>query len=330
MTSQLEFEPSWFLRNPHMQTFVGRTLRPTNGISYIRERFETPDGDFVDVDHPYFSTDTQPSVDPQTPILVALHGLEGNSRRTYMIQLYRQALAAGWRCVGVNFRGCSGEDNRLPQQYHAGFTNDLSFVLTQMQARFPQAKFALAGFSLGGNVVLNFTGTDALPAAVIAVAAISPPVDLVEDIAYFSRPGNKFYDNYFLRSIKQKLREKLVKHPENSILQAGLQAQTLFEFDNVCTGPLNGFADANDYYSKARALNNVLQIACPTLIIRSEDDPFFAPHLPDAVYQNKSITVLHPQYGGHVGFVGKRNLGEARFWGETQAIKFISNNLALT
>lgn len=325
----MEFEPGWLLRNPHLQTFVGRAVRPTSGISYNRERFETPDGDFFDVDFPYFTSDQAPSSDKTTPILVMLHGLEGNSQRTYMIQLYRQAMAAGWRCVGLNFRGCSGEDNRLPQQYHAGFTADLEQVLARLVSYYPDAKIALAGFSLGGNVVLNYSGRqDRLP-QIIATVAISPPVDLVEDITYFSRASNKFYDNYFLRSIKKKVRAKLIKYPNHEILMAGLNAASLFEFDDVCTGPLNGFADAKDYYSQARALNNIAGISWPTLIVRAQDDPFFAPHLPARVYENDNISILHPSYGGHVGFVGKRQHKDVRFWAETHAVKFISNTLSL-
>ncbi len=325
------FQPATFLRNPHLQTFAGNVLRKGTGLHFDRQRYTTPDNDFIDVDYPYLDAQQGWPKGPDQPILVALHGLEGHARRTYMQQLYRQAIGAGLRCVGLNARGCSGEDNHTPYQYHAGFITDVTFLVTKLTQRYPQAKIVVAGFSLGGNIILNYVGSDFRAANVVACGVISPPVDLVDDIQYFGRSSNWMYDRYFLRSLKKKLKLRLEKFPDITPFRDGLTVNSLYAFDDVCTGPLNGYANAEAYYTHTRALNRIDTITIPTLLIRAQDDPFFAPSIPQRVYANQNIVPLLPTFGGHIGFVGANTTAAdaTRFWAETQTIRFFSDVLGL-
>lgn len=306
----------------HVQTILGKLLRRKDSPSLTRERWTTPDGDFLDLDF-------TPDPDPTAPLLLVLHGLEGNARRGYCMESYRAAASAGMAAVGLNFRACSGEPNLRARAYHSGETDDVEFVLRQLRDRFPHRALLALGFSLGGNVLLKYLGEQGggEPAGVRAAAAVSVPYDLSAgaDLLQSTAMGRMVYTRYFLRSLVDKVEQKAHLVDDDSMLAGVRTARTIRAFDDALTAPLHGFADAADYYHRSSSSEYLEGIRIPTLLLHSMDDPFL-PRDAVPLRAMQSNPALHPvmtEQGGHVGFVSGR-LGSPRFWAEESAARFLA------
>ncbi|HYW08578.1 MAG TPA: hypothetical protein VE913_16580, partial [Longimicrobium sp.] len=199
------FRPAAWLPGAHAQTIAGRFLRRGAGVEYRRERMTTPDGDFVDLDFATVPRAAEPPAD--APLAVVVHGLEGSSRSTYVLETCRALWEVGIRSVALNFRSCSGEPNRAARFYHAGDTEDLAYVLARLRDRAPT--FGGVGFSLGGNVLLKYLGERGGESAVRAAAAVSVPFDLMAGARHLERSRmGRFYTSVFLRSLQRKFSGK--------------------------------------------------------------------------------------------------------------------------
>jgi predicted alpha/beta-fold hydrolase len=315
------FRPPWWLRPAHAQTIGGKLLRPTPGLELRRERLDTPDGDFLDLD-------IAGGAPPHSPPVLVLHGLEGSALRQYMLLTYSALLRQGFQPVGLNFRSCSGEPNRLPRFYHSGETDDLRVVLAYLAERFPRVRGAI-GFSLGGNMLLKYLGEEGEKAKnrLDAAVAVSVPFDLATGADTLEKGlMARIYTNYFLRSLRGKLQAKREILQDRIDLEAALRARTLREFDDAATAPLHGFASAAEYYRLSSSAPYLEAIRVPTLLIQAEDDPFFpAPALPRAAMErNPYIVPRLSRHGGHVGFIAGA-LHAPRFYAEETAAHFLAN-----
>ena len=318
------FRPPLWARGPHAQTLMARVLRPARGPTVTRERLETPDGDFVDVDW-------GPEPDPEAPLALVLHGLEGSSSRRYVRSVMAELLHRGVRPVAMNFRGCSGEANRSLTFYHSGDTRDPSWLLDIMARRYPGRRRGIVGFSLGGNVLLKMLGErdDGGRGLVDAAAAMSVPYDLAAgcDLLEESFMG-RVYSAYFLRSLRRKLEWKREPLAASVDLSAARRASTIREFDERVTAPLNDFRDADDYYRRSSSRRFLGGIRVPTLLLHAVDDPFLPPSaIPrEEAGANPAVHLHLEPVGGHVGFLEGR-LREPRFWGEETCAAFLAHRL---
>jgi predicted alpha/beta-fold hydrolase len=287
-----------------------------------RERFETPDGDFVDVDWLPGRADA--------PLLLVLHGLEGTARSHYIGGLFEQAAARGWRAGVLYFRSCSGEMNRLPRFYHSGDTGDLDHVLRAVTAREPGARVGVVGISIGGNVLLKWLGEqgDAAPEALAGAAAISVPFDLAACARRMDQGLQKvLYTASFMRSFREKTRAKARAHPGFVDVQAALRARTFAAYDRAVTAPLHGFADEVDYWRRASSGPYLARIRRPTLLISALDDPFIpVSSLPDPRQLPPAVRAEFVPIGGHVGFV-EGPPWRAGSWAERRAVEFLASAL---
>ncbi len=335
------FRAPWWLWPAHAQTIGGKFLRPDPGIVLRRERIETPDGDFLDLDFAdaYGSgrrgaAGTAPraaegaSAPETAPAVLVLHGLEGSTRRHYMLVTYRELLRRGLRPIGLNFRSCSGEPNRLPRFYHSGETDDLRFTLDYLASRLAGGIHGAIGFSLGGNVLLKFLGEEGAAAGkrLGAAVAISVPFDLATGVDAIERGVmSRIYIEYFLRSLRGKVRAKLDQLRPLVNVDAALRARTLRHFDDAVTAPLHGFADSADYYHRSSSARYLEDIRVPTLLLQAEDDPFLPAHaLPRAaVARNPYLVPGFSRDGGHVGFISGTPWAP-RFHAEEAAARFLS------
>ena len=315
--------PRW-LRGAHAQTIGGKLFRGEPALPLRRERIDTPDGDFVDLD---FTT----GGDPAAPLVLVLHGLEGSARRRYMLQTYEALRLHDVAAVGLNFRSCSGEPNRTARFYHSGETDDLRFVLKLLAARFPGRPLGLLGFSLGGNVLLKLLGEDgdAARERIGAAVAVSVPYDLAAGATMLERwPMGRFYSWYFLRMLRPKV-AALGGHLESRCdLEGVKRARTLREFDEAFTAPLHGFAGAADYYARSSSAQYLSRVRVPTLLLHAEDDPFLpAAALPRAAAgANPWISTGFAADGGHVGFI-HGSPRRPRFWAEEEGARFLAYHL---
>ena len=318
------FTPAWWLRGAHRQTVWRRLFSRESIPDYRRERLETPDGDFLDLD--WCAGD-----DPGRPLLLALHGLEGSSRSPYIAGLLAVARARGWDGVALNFRSCSGELNRRPRFYHSGETADLDWVVAQLCARWPGRRLALVGYSLGGNVALKWLGERGAgaPPEVRAAAAISVPFDLAVAAYQVDHGVGWFYGQMFLRTLRAKAIAKAQRFSGLLDPAAVAAIRSFAAFDDRVTAPLHGFADARDYWTRASCRPWLGAIQRPTLLINACDDPFLpAAHLPRAeIAGAPRLHAEFPRRGGHVGFVQGAWPGRARYWIDTRILTFLESML---
>lgn len=309
------FAPAAGLGSPHAQTIFAALARPTRAPPVRRERFELPDGDFVDLD----TFDGAPGA----PHVVALHGLEGSSEAGYVVAILRGAAQRGWGATALNFRSCSGEPNRLARSYHSGEFGDALAVIKHVRARITGPMYAV-GFSLGANVLCRLLEETGDNAPVEAAASVSAPYNL--DSCCYKLDGRGpfqlLYRERFLRTLKQKAREKLKRFPNAFDGKAMEAAHTIRAFDDSVTAPLHGFRDATHYYNEASSGPKLQAIRRPTLLLSASDDPMLeSPVIPPEAANNPHLSIVLTERGGHVGFVSGR-LHAPRFWGEVQVLAF--------
>jgi len=321
----LPFRPAHWARGAHAQTLIARILRSPKGPMYFRERLDTPDGDFLDLDW-----GPEPSSD--APIVLVLHGLEGSSSRRYIRNICRELLARHIWPVAMNLRGCSGTPNWRPHSYHSGETGDPRLVLGLLRRRYPSRPLGALGFSLGGNVLLKLLGEDVSDSAVKpdSAVAISVPYDLAAGSQLLEKSWmGRIYTAYFLRSLKWKIRLKRELLSSILDLSTVLKSRTLWEFDDAATAPLGDFANAASYYSESSSSGFLGGINTPTLLIHAEDDPFLpAQAVPrqEALANPMIDLLIHPS-GGHVGFLGGTPINPS-FWAESEGARFLAEQLS--
>ena len=271
--------------------------------AYRRERWNTPDGDFVDVDF------LDAALPGPKPLLVLFHGLEGSSRSHYAEVFGAFAHARGWDYAVPHFRGCSGELNLAPRAYHSGDFEEVGWILDRLRARQDQnggGSMLAAGVSLGGNALMRWTEEAGGEASklVSAVASISAPLDHAAGGAAIGRGFNRLvYTRLFLSTMKPKALAKLAQHPGLFDRDTLMAARNLYDFDNVFTAPLHGFRDTDDYWARGSAKPHLHAIRVPALVVNAANDPFVpASSLPRAGEVGNHVTLWQPAHGGHVGF----------------------------
>jgi uncharacterized protein len=288
--------PAW-LPGGHAQTIWPLLIKP-QPLKLRRERWDTPDGDFVDVDFLDGPADA--------PLLAMFHGLEGSSRSHYAIAAARACKAAGWRLALPHFRGCSGELNRRPRAYHSGDTAEIDWILRRLLTTNGGRLLHAAGVSLGGNTLLKWAGEqgNAAGAVVSGVAAICTPLDLTACGHHLARGFNRVYTRHFLNTLKTISAARLRQFPGLFDETRMQRAINLYEFDDAVTAPMHGFASADEYWEKSSAKPWLKSIAVPALAVNAKNDPFFpARYLPTAAEVSPHVRLEHPAGGGHVGFV---------------------------
>jgi len=280
--------------------------RKTVHVARNRERIWLDDGDFLDLDwHGEHQADT--------PLVLVLHGLTGSSNSPYVAGLQRAMAQQGWGSVALNWRGCSGEPNLLSRSYHSGASEDLASVIAHLRAKRPLAPLYAVGYSLGGNVLLKHLGESGSQCELQGAVAVSVPFRLDECADRIGMGFSKVYQRHFMREMLNYIKDKQRRFQHEGLSEglAELAAlgslenlRTFWDFDGRVTAPLNGFADAKDYYRRASSRYFLGEIRTPTLIIQAADDPFVFTHsLPDQEELSSSTEFELQARGGHVGFV---------------------------
>lgn len=296
------YSAPWWLPGGHSQTiwsalWAKRRWGPQP--LWTRQRWSTPDGDFIDVDR------TTHPVSDTAPLLVLFHGLEGSSASQYAVAFADFAAEHRIPFAVPHFRGCSGELNHAPRAYHSGDHEEIDWILSRFADEYPQRSLMAVGVSLGGNALLCWAGQSGTGGhRVKAVAAVSSPLDLAAGGHAIGKGFNRqVYNRMFLASMRPKALKKLEQHPGLFDHEALLAARDLYAFDNVFTAPLHGFRDAQDYWARASAKPMMGAIHLPALALNARNDPFVpAASLPQAHEVSRWVTLWQPEDGGHVGF----------------------------
>ncbi|MBS0453208.1 MAG: alpha/beta hydrolase [Proteobacteria bacterium] len=303
----MEYVAPFWLPGGNLQTIwsaiVARSVRGVRP-SFRRERWNTPDGDFIDVD---FLENAKAGT--ARPLLVLFHGLEGSSSSHYAQSFADFARQNGMAYAVPHFRGCSGEINLAPRAYHSGDYEEIGWILSRLREHHDAlggGPMLVVGVSLGGNALLRWAEEMGSEAGRIAsaVASVCAPVDLAAGGTAIGRGFNRLvYTRMFLNTMKPKALAKLVQHPGLFNRDALLQASDLYAFDNIFTAPLHGFRDTDDYWSRGSAKPHLDAIRVPTLVVNARNDPFVpAASLPGQQDVGRHVTLWQPAHGGHVGF----------------------------
>ncbi|MGZ0708568.1 YheT family hydrolase [Coraliomargarita sp. W4R53] len=314
-----DYAPPFGFRSAHLQTIYPTLFRKVSVITNARERITTPDGDFIDLDWSQREGSKR--------LVVITHGLEGHSRSHYCQGMATAFQKAGWDAIAWNFRGCSGEPNHQLRSYHSGATGELQIVLEHIFATTGYQEVALVGFSLGGNLTLKYIGDlgSKIDSRICGAVGFSVPCDLASSAKQLEHWKNRIYMARFMRSLRQKIREKAQRFPGKLSLEGLDTMRTFAEFDDAYTGPIHGYTGADDYWTQCSCRHVLTNIAVPTLLVNALDDPFLTPpcYPYEAADSTPSFKLETPAHGGHLGFVTFNN--ENVYWSERRAVAFMEN-----
>jgi predicted alpha/beta-fold hydrolase len=325
------FHPRRWLSNGHVQTIAGNFLARIDALP-------PPAAELVEVEP---ATATQISsrvlchchwqpeaVRADRLTVIVLHGLEGSSDSQYVVGNANKMWRAGFNVVRMNMRNCGGTEALSPTLYHSGLSGDVGAVLATLGARIGLNRFALCGYSMGGNLVLKLTGElGSSEPRLLAAATVSPALDLGESAQALHAPANRLYELRFLRGLAKRFRRKAELFPALYDPARADRLRSLIEFDDRITAPYSGFRDAADYYHRAAAARVLSRIAMPTLILHAFDDPFVRiTHASrEEIGRNPCITLIDSEHGGHCAFLAEALPAEQDdgYWAETTVLKFL-------
>ncbi|MBT8283775.1 MAG: alpha/beta fold hydrolase [Flavobacteriaceae bacterium] len=308
------YKPPLLFRNGHVSTVYYGLFRKIDDFDQERERLELADADFMDLDWSYADK-------ASGKVVILLHGLEGHGQRPYITGSAKHFNLSGYDCCAVNFRGCSGEPNRLYRSYHSGATEDLDAVVKHISEKKKYRELYIKGFSLGGNMVLKYAGEGReLPDFLKAIVAVSAPVDLHSSLRALMRWENIPYASRFRKHLVAKLKAKQPQFPDLLPDHEIQKIKTLKDFDDIYTSRAHGFTDALDYYARCSSLQFLHNIKIRTLIINARNDSFLGPECYPykEAEANEYVFLEVPEYGGHVGFYDAQNIA----YTEKRALKF--------
>jgi len=317
---EVDYKPSLFHRFAHFNTIYTGLFRKVPSFDSARHRLELPDGDFMDLDC---------SLSKNDRVVILLHGLEGAADRPYMLGMANAFHQIGFDSIRVNLRGCSGEPNRMLKTYHSGATEDLQSVIDYVLQVAKHEHIVILGFSLGGNIVLKYTGDQAerIDSKIKIAIGISVPIDLASCSNTIGKLDNVLYNHRFLKNLRDKVRlKKDILLPSMDYHQL-LEAKNFKEFDHWFTAPANGFKSGPDYYERCSSKQGLKDVHIPTLLLSAKDDTFLGeecyPY--QIAEQNPNFHFLSPKHGGHVGFSGDNRNG--MLYSEYQVVEFVGKHL---
>jgi predicted alpha/beta-fold hydrolase len=321
------FEPLPWLRGGHAQTLAGNFWRrPSSTIPSETTPVEVdPANGSRVLCHCHWQPEAV-RADRLTILLV--HGLEGSSDSRYMLGIASEAWTAGCNVVRMNMRNCGGTDNWTPTLYHCGFSGDVEAVLRHLVNLHGLQCVAMAGYSMGGNLVLKLAGEfgDQAPKWLQAAVGVSPSVDLAATADALHDPSNRMYERHFLGNLMRRFRRKVELFPEIYSMASLGPIRTIREFDEKITARYSGFRGADDYYFRAASARVVRHIAIPTLVLHAKDDPFIR-LLPESradLAANPAIELIETAHGGHCAFLARKTKLEGeRHWAESTLVRYL-------
>jgi predicted alpha/beta-fold hydrolase len=320
-----DFRPASWLRQRHLQTMLpSMPWAYRNRSALRREVLDLPDGDATAVDWLCAADDLPKSA----PLLVILHGLEGSAESSYARMLMQAAIEREWRPCVLHFRDCGDYRNRLPRRYHAGETGDIRHFLKTLLAAGQRGPILAVGYSLGGNILLKYLGESGADARLQAAGAVCVPLNLHKCAEALNTGFSKIYQRYLLKHMKKSMARKFDRNTAAFDWKRAMLATTFAEFDDAVTAPLHGFDGMQDYYDKCSSAQFLGDIARPTLIINSLDDPFMTPGvIPEGNTLSEHVLLEIAEHGGHVGFIEGGTPWQPKFYLPRRMLGFLEENL---
>jgi predicted alpha/beta-fold hydrolase len=315
------FRARRWLRGGHQQTLAAFFLQRRLQLPPAEERLIEVEPGVGVLCHCHWQPDRSNCL-----TVIVVHGLEGSSDSSYAVGIAAKGLQAGMNVVRMNQRNCGGTDKLAPTLYHSGRSQDVAEVARTLVAQEKLSCFGLAGFSMGGNLVLKLAGEwgNSAPREFRGVVAVCPAMDLAESADALHAPGNRLYEVYFIWKLRRRLRDKARYFPNHFDVGRGKGLVSLRDFDDKVTAHYCGFSGAQDYYDRSSASRVVDQIAVPTLIVHAANDPFIriTGETRGKIANNPQITFEEWHDGGHCSFLAAPNGYDGR-WAERRVIQFM-------
>ncbi|WP_432468956.1 hydrolase [Agarivorans sp. Z349TD_8] len=317
------FKAPWWARNRHIQTLLPTLLLRNKKLNLDWQQLDLDDGDFIDLAW----IDSAKTDKPEQAIVLVFHGLEGSVHSPYAKGILQACKQQGWRAVVMHFRGCSGKPNKLWRGYHSGEIDDARACIEHLHALNPKAPLFALGYSLGGNMLVNYLAKEPR-SPLTAAAVISAPLHLAACSQRLQQGFSQIYQHHLLSRMKKNLCKKISRMPQAPLQQTQVKRWRNFvEFDEHYTAPAHQFAGAVDYYQRCSGLPLLKHIGLPTLLIHAADDPFMdARVIPRNEQISPAIEYRLSRTGGHVGFVGG-SLFRPTFWLESAIPQWFSQHL---
>lgn len=308
-----------FFGNAHIQTVFPSVFRKVKGVHYQRERVDTPDNDFLDLDW---------SRRGSRKVGIICHGLEGNTSRHYVRGMAKALNQIGCDALALNFRSCSGEPNRQVRSYHSGISEDVECIVQYVIKNGCYDEIFLIGFSLGGNVILKYLGErgSTVNPMIKKAVCFSVLCDLKAGAVRMEAPDCRIYMKRFLKMLHEKIQAKKAMFPGQVDDTGYDEIKTFRQFDDRYTAPMNGFRDAEDYWQQSSCKPLIPNISIPTLLVNAKNDPFFdkACYPVAEAQANPNFFLEIPDSGGHVGFISLDHDGS--YWSEHRMAQFLLSN----
>tara|TARA_Y100001970_G_scaffold234282_1_gene292521 strand:+ start:562 stop:1530 length:969 start_codon:yes stop_codon:yes gene_type:complete len=311
-----KFRPSYYLRNPHAQSIYAGIFLKGEKVHYRRERLNTSDGDFFDID----------IVDGVGPAVIACHGFEGSSTSTHITRLMTFIQRLGWNGYAINYRSCSGVMNDTFYTYNAGKTEDIEQLIWHVYEKNPHRPIFLVGYSFGANILANCISRPKQKLPIIqASALISGNYRIEPGVLAMDLGFSRIYQESFVSSLIEKYKTKQVLYPEAVDYEAFFKAKTLYEIDEKITAPYFNFSDASSFYNHISSATHLTKINHPTFMLNSLDDPLSPPEcFPNKDELSSSfLNFFITKKGGHVAFLSR----DIHYWLEKQIIRWFLFNI---
>ena len=311
------FRPPYHLRNPHAQSIYAGIFLKGDIVNYRRERLNTSDEDFFDID----------IIDGSGPAVIACHGFEGSSNSTHITRLMTLVQKLGWSGYAINYRSCSGVINDTFYTYNAGKTEDLEQLIWYVHEQNPRRPIFLAGYSFGANILANCISRpkSKLP-QISASALISGNYRIEPGVIAMSKGFSRVYEESFVTSLIEKYKQKQSKFPNEIDYNAFFGSKTLYELDEKITAPYFNFSSASNFYEDISSATYLTNINHPTFMLNSNDDPLSPPACFPLENELSSpfLNFFTTEKGGHVAFVSR----DTSYWLEKQILRWFIFNIS--
>ena len=308
--------------NKHLQTVYSSLFRKPLNLHFTKKQFHLSDGDFLEC---YWHN--TPKQTTNTPLVILFHGLAGSYESPYIQGVVQELSNNGFNTVLMHFRGCTGEDNRLPRSYHSGDTGDALEFIKSIKIQYTKTKLYAVGYSLGANMLLKLLGEIKENNLLEKAVAVSPPMSLDICAKQMDIGFSKYYQHRLLKDLQHALDKKYDKHDMESLIHLKRQdiknLNTFEAFDGAYTAPIHGFNSAQDYYTQCSSRQYLKYIQTQTLIIHAKDDPFMSIDvIPTQKEVSSFVTLELSEHGGHVGFIAG-TIFRPDYWLEKRVVKFL-------